>query len=535
MNNELLLEYRVLKLEKMLLNEDETQTRDRKKKPNIFSKDIDSIKAAIKSGTDINSVDRYGRTPLQVACASKVIDFNLIKYLLDNCANPNIKDKKGNSYVAVFIKNKQLDLLDIFLKYNVLPRNSGDNEDPRVRPLIASAILNGITDKSTLLSLIDDEVVTARSAIRNMISVIGEIESKYAWKILNEDVYAAIVSKYIAIMNKHGMIKDYFTSYDNGTDYYIYDEMSLRGTSYLFDAILKYNVWPFICCSESLQSIAKHHDVLEKIYESALRVTSSTYVYSIRGFIVDVLAARDVLNKPIDFLAKYLTPQIVASLNVERLYSVIYEAVKSNNVSLLRAIINGGKDTIKSGEVSHNITRNTIIRYVANHTTDEDITKLVLRMLNLMKDSDSIIITRDYWSIGKDLGMSHNRTLIEWFVDRGYGKDIENSVSSSEMSSEAKEALEGDESVARAADLRAEYDNKLNKQSRLSLAKNELESDRYVRYITAVTERFPEYLSDKDFYNMAKEMSSSSQLANRLVQYLDSLDSKNYNSAVYDM
>lgn len=539
--NILLLEKRVARIERCLYSMNEA----RAAKANIFSKNIDDVKLAIDSGVDINSTDRYGRTPLQAACAQKEINVELIEYLLDNGANPNITDKKGVPYLTVFAKGCKTGLalnrklLELFIEHGVSLKD-GEYGDI---PVLLWAMWNGIRDK-LLLSLIDNGVVNGRSPIVNFRDVIGQVVQQYTWsssgRKFDESVYSAIINKYISLMYSNGQLHDFFfTTLSGGgpSDRIIAEEIALKGTSYLFDAIMKYNIWPFVMC-EKYGSGCLNDKLISKLYESAKNVTSSYYIYNIANFVSDVMWAGSKLNKPIDFISDMISTESLESngsgiADLDNLYYMMLMALKSNNTKLLKALVNNGIAIIKKNKEYSN-GRNKIIKYVAtapqSGLLDEE-TRLVCKVLNVLPDSDSIIIKRGSDSIGEELGKTHNVRLINWFVSNGYGRDIENSVSKEEMSDEVKTALEGDESVSKVDII---Y-NKRHSDDRYQQAKKLLNDDRYVRDISIIANQYPEFLTNAKFYNMAKELSSSSTNARLLIRYIDSSNRDEANGPNYDM
>ena len=523
--NRILLEKRVARIERYLYGMNEA----RAAKANIFSKSIDDIKLAIDSGVDINSKDRYNRTPLQAALASKEVNLDIVKLLLDNGADPNVSNKKGVPYLTVYAKEGNREMLELLVEHGVSLKDSEYGDIP----VFLWAMYNGIRDEF-LLSLIDNGVVHGRHPIVNFRDVIGQVVQQYTWsssgRKFDESVYSAIINKYISLMYSNGQLHDFFFTTLNGgpSDRIIAEEIALKGTSYLFDAIMKYNIWPFVMCQEYGMGCL-NDKLVNKLYESAKDVTSSCYTDNLSGFVSDVLWAGRKLNKPIDFIANAISPESLKGhgsdiADLDNLYYMMYEALKSHNTKLLKALVDNGVAIIKKNR-EHGNKRNDLIKYVATAPLANwlnEATRLICKVLNVLPDSDAIVIKRDSWSIGYELGTTHNVRLLNWFIHNGYGKDIENSVRPDEMSDEVKAALEGDESTERASKILADIDSERNERSRLNQAKSMLQQDRYVRYMSTITDQFPEFLTNQKFYDLAKELSSSSTNARLLVKYIDS-------------
>ena len=73
-----------------------------------FTSSFEAVKLLFKSGKfKINSKNKSGYTPLYLACSSSYSDMNyttkIIKFLLENGANPNIKDKYGNTPMMIIM------------------------------------------------------------------------------------------------------------------------------------------------------------------------------------------------------------------------------------------------------------------------------------------------------------------------------------------------------------------------------------------------------------------------------------------------
>ena len=60
----------------------------------IFYKNHEAAKLLLENGADINKTDRYGYTPLHIACGRGRVDS--VKFLLDNGADPNIASDLGD-------------------------------------------------------------------------------------------------------------------------------------------------------------------------------------------------------------------------------------------------------------------------------------------------------------------------------------------------------------------------------------------------------------------------------------------------------
>ncbi len=79
----------------------------------VFQNDIDCLKAAVKEGADINEKNEpYGTTPLMIACNWEGHE-DMIEALLSLGADPNLRDKQGNTalFAAASVSAKAVKLL----------------------------------------------------------------------------------------------------------------------------------------------------------------------------------------------------------------------------------------------------------------------------------------------------------------------------------------------------------------------------------------------------------------------------------------
>ena len=93
--------------------------------------DIDSAKAMLDGGVDINQTDVDGATALVVSIMNKKYTF--AKFLLDRGANPNLADDKGRAalYAAVDMRNED---------YSALPSRKAEDPLPSIE--IVKALLD---------------------------------------------------------------------------------------------------------------------------------------------------------------------------------------------------------------------------------------------------------------------------------------------------------------------------------------------------------------------------------------------------------
>src|SRR5262249_29953934 len=68
---------------------------------------LESVKALVEAGADVNQVTQYGWTPLLTATQNKY--YKVGSYLLDHAANPNIANKGGWTPLYIATDNRNIE------------------------------------------------------------------------------------------------------------------------------------------------------------------------------------------------------------------------------------------------------------------------------------------------------------------------------------------------------------------------------------------------------------------------------------------
>lgn len=85
-------------LNKKVITEDEQEK-------NIFSTNVEEVKAAVESGVDINTVDKLGDTPLMIA-ADNGQARDVVKYLISKGADVNKQNKLGSTALLYAVNSE---------------------------------------------------------------------------------------------------------------------------------------------------------------------------------------------------------------------------------------------------------------------------------------------------------------------------------------------------------------------------------------------------------------------------------------------
>jgi ankyrin repeat protein len=112
--------------------------------------DIESAKAMLDSGVDINQTDVDGTTALVVSIMNK--RYTCAKFLLDRGANPNLADDKGRAalYAAVDMRNED---------YSTLPNRKDDD------PMPSLEIVKALLDRGANLNMALTKSLPGRSGM----------------------------------------------------------------------------------------------------------------------------------------------------------------------------------------------------------------------------------------------------------------------------------------------------------------------------------------------------------------------------------
>jgi len=121
--------------------------------------DIESAKAMLDGGVDINQTDVDGATALVVAIMNKKYTF--AKFLLDRGANPNLADDKGRAalYAAVDMRNED---------YSTLPNRKEDD------PIPSLEIVKALLDRGANLNMALTKSLPGRSGMDSGDTSLGE-------------------------------------------------------------------------------------------------------------------------------------------------------------------------------------------------------------------------------------------------------------------------------------------------------------------------------------------------------------------------
>ena len=82
----------------------------------IQNEDYPKALALIEQGGAVDPADKYGKTPLIVACAKNSPSYDVIKALLRKGADANVADRHGSTALGFAIDAQDLDMAELLLK-----------------------------------------------------------------------------------------------------------------------------------------------------------------------------------------------------------------------------------------------------------------------------------------------------------------------------------------------------------------------------------------------------------------------------------
>lgn len=408
------------------------EPRQRTVVPNIFSRKLPEVKAAVEQGTDINSRDSNDRTPIVWACMNKKNDeaTEIVKYLLEHGADPNSESKKGTPLLITAIRNDNYELAKQLLDHGANP----DCREYRKAKALWVAIDNR---KANLIKLLLDHNVSVDRddrllgdyrwpfkllvrAIRDMpgeedllfrlipnrlpsniaTEFIRDASNEYLLGNISESTYNNLITELL----RHF---EYVKGYGN---YNIPSSVAIgfrkHNTKLADELIKKYNVFPDYKYSEYLQG-----DALNLYYDYLKRYKDIKHS-DIRTFISEVKHVAETLNEDSSWVDDLLDEKWFSSENVsdENIRSVLTDAVINDNTKALLAAAKGLKRVVPG--LADSLVTSLSNGYGINNKL---ITRLVCRILNKQLRNVGMI---DKWTLAHLIRLN-NKYLFDYLIDRG--------------------------------------------------------------------------------------------------------------------
>lgn len=507
MNRQLMLERRILRLEKLIA--------ERSAKPNLFSKNLDDIKLAIENGESIKSTNASGKTPLAFAVSSSVDNPEIVKYLLSKGANPNEILNKAPLIFTAIKNNKEGTVLALLenRKTNKAARVDGPRGDMSgSRNIISYACeyhkCHNILDRLILDGLAD------KFESGEMYWTINIVCEEYLSYDLPEDVYIKCINKLVGRGVKNGIPAGVIIDKHKPSA-----ELRIHGTHHLLDLAMDNGYWP--CYFDS--SINGKNKLV--LYDALVKsIENKMYLEEDIGDVIDVgTKICRATKKPIDILENVITSEYLLSQDPWDVYSAIRD-------SLYSPIIIGKIMQLRSSFELDQESCNALIEDVVNNKVKDDTSKkYVYRLLNTYKDN-----FMPGHEVIEAICKKKHQKMFEFLVDLGFAKSF--TTSDAKLPKSFKEYLKEYSSEDTDDDDYDDWEKFSNSQELIKIRKaikRSVIEDTWDTKLDAAVNKYPELLNDPELLKLIDQNISNSFTARDLNKRIKELANKS--TDLYDM
>lgn len=455
---ERLLEKRLSRLENLILERSMLEA----VKPNIFSKNINAVKAAVEDGEKVNQTDSKGRTPLICLAASKSQGLGeVVSYLLDHGANILANYNNLNAY-ELACKYHNESVMEAMLKSDAI-KNIANPFDYLV--------------KYKMYKGPNGELVALAAAADSQTYKYGdhlELYMAMESNCITRSQYEKFITSWIentpripAPIRSEAVTKEL----ENGIT------ASMEAFAKKFNILLCENSYTYIASSISEDTAETLLSLYKQAVAGKLKVHGALSIFNVN---VNVLCK--ITGESTDFLGDLYTPAFIKSLLDGDHGKLFYRALKDDNKNLLKNIVDA-KISRYGGDII-----NSIISLV--NPKNKEITRLALRLLDKSYELNNTDFAR--------IAGCSNKYLISYFVDKGYGEDL---ALQARISEECKQVLDdNDIDIQQTKDsYKRNIDKEYAKISRNSLIKNivdKITNDTWGRYYDQEIAKDPSLLLD---------------------------------------
>lgn len=373
--------------------------RQRVARPNLFSKNIPDIKAALDAGENVNTLNGQGRTPLLVALANGNSD--AAQFLLDNGANPNAVTRNGTTALGLALTKTDLDRPAIIKKLVDKGANVSRVCDGHNLPFFLALRLN--LPESIYPILLSDTLISNSPYASPDDIVVTVLRKKLSDSVTNEifdKVIDAELNSNKPILTKGWRLGTAASSsqYDNGNLRFL-DRTMKRG---VFPAML-YHYWN---SDTAKQIYSRMKEAIDKNYNIIDKVAFINTANRIRE--------HENINDDFDF-SSIITPDAISKMGDDEKSKLAYSCITNNDPRTLRKFASSPIDNMDY--ISQIINK---LAKELNGTTENE---RYLTRAALMAIDDSYINDIDRWTL-RNVALSKNRYLIDRLIDLGLGNRI---------------------------------------------------------------------------------------------------------------
>lgn len=367
-------------------------TRQRTVKPNLFSRKLEEVKAAVEEGQDVNDYNDKGQTPLIYAVNSRTGDYSdIIAYLLNHGAKATFRYKKRDSF-------------DLACK---------NHNEAAMLAILKNAPKNDLATMRLPLSIRDNYFIFGEAPESGeIILLVAKADRESSFDDVYHDFYWYAFNYQLISKSQYEEIIDDLI---NRTNYYIGDHSSclyeinsgitntVKGIAKKFGVLWTAN---YALMNPPKKAAEELIDLYKEAAEGKLKCSQSggTIIRTIIKLIRLTGRSDSSMNDIILSL-----PNVIQSLNEYEKELFFTDAVREKNIELLNAL----------ATAKVKLSPYIVVSVIYTQESDRDITRLALKILD-KKDKRNI---RDIFTLEK-VAASENRYLIEYFIDLGYGEDL---------------------------------------------------------------------------------------------------------------
>lgn len=378
------------------LNDNEVQTSTRQPRrstaravvPNLFSKNLNDVKAAVDAGQDVNMLDSSKQTPLLRAIAAKKLD--IVDYLIENGADVNAKTKNGTSALLMAI--------DKFPEAIPSLCDAGADTTYRLRsdyPIAAA--LNRSVPEQYLVYLANDKLFDTPNGLG--LSVVFTV----AEEVRDNDVRKKLCEKATNYAISSFTDNTYWVPV-----YSVVNSMTHSDDTWWHDFFMKYK----ICVLPNSWTTERHlsDKMAEYLYKQIEIAANRNYQFVPPDYIVGTLNALSARLGKTGLINKIITPEFISKLNNEQKVKMIINCIKNNKADILKMFVNT--------KLSHND-----ISDIFYDIYDENISNEAAREFCKIVKNSSFKLNYQTYVVDKIL-LIKNQYIIDFFINQGFGKLI---------------------------------------------------------------------------------------------------------------
>lgn len=373
--------------------------RQRVIRPNLFSKNVPDIKAALDAGENVNTLNGQGRTPLLVALSNGNSD--AAQFLLDNGANPNAVTRNGTTALGLALTKADLDRPAIIKKLVDKGANVSRLCDGHNLPFFLALRLN--LPESIYSSLLSDKLISD-SPYASPDDIVTAVLRKKVSDSVTDEIFDKVIDAELN-SNKPMLTKGWRLGTAASTSQY--DNGNLR----FLDRLMKHGVFP---------SMLYHYwnsDTAKQIYSRMKEAIDKNYNIIDKAAFVNTanqIRERESINDDFDF-SSIITPDAISKMDDDEKTKLAYSCITNNDPRTLRKF---ASSPIDSMDYITQIINKLAKEFNGTTENERNLTRAALMAIN-----DNYINDIDRWAL-RNVVLSKNRYLIDRLIDLGLGDRI---------------------------------------------------------------------------------------------------------------